>query len=265
MSPPAEERRGDFPDLFSAGAVDYATYRPRYPARLFAELAALAPRTALAWDCGTGSGQAALGLVDHFTAVVATDASAAQIGQATPHPRIQYRVARAESSGLEDSAIDLITVAQAVHWFDRPRFYAEARRVLVANGVLAVWGYSLVEIAEPIDALIRDFYAGTLGPYWTPERRLVDEQYRTIDFPFADLVLPPLSIEANVTLPELRGYLRTWSAVVRYREAEGSDPVAPLIDRIAALWGLPSRLRRARWPLFVRAGRNDSAARSRAS
>jgi len=209
----------------------------------------------VAWDCATGSGQAAIGLADHFEQVEATDASAAQLAAALAHPRVRYRQAPADASGLPPRSVDLVTVAQALHWLDRPAFYAEAGRVLVPGGVVAAWCYGLVELGAGLDQLIHAFYERTVGPYWPPERALVDSGYRTIDFPFAELPLPSVTMEAEVTLEELAGYLGTWSAVLRYRAARGHDPVAPLLDRLGLEWGGPKRRRTARWALAIRAGR----------
>jgi SAM-dependent methyltransferase len=253
-----QEELTAFPDLFSRAAVEYAAHRPRYPARLFAELAARAPRTELAWDCATGNGQAAFGLADHFARVVATDGSAAQIASAVPHERVSYHVALAQASGLPSSAADLVTVAQAVHWFDRAAFFREARRVLVSGGVIAVWCYSLLEIDDRVDRLVRRFYEATVGPYWSPERRLVDDGYRTIEFPFTEFALPPLAIEQQMTLDQLGGYIRTWSATRKFAQERGYDPVAALLQEIEPSWGESSAARRTRWPLSVRAGYRDT-------
>jgi SAM-dependent methyltransferase len=252
-----------FRDLFRRAAPGYAAFRPRYPEALFAEIAARAPGRRLAWDCATGSGQAALGLARHFEAVVATDASEAQLAAAIPHPRVRYLRAPAERSGLPDGAADAVTVAQALHWLDRPAFFEEARRVLAPGGVLAAWCYTFMEIEPGIDALVRRFYSETVGPYWLPERELVETGYRTIDFPFEEIDLPPASIVAVMTLAEVEGYLRTWSAVLRYHEATGRDPVADLVAELRPRWGQEER-RRVVWPLEVRAGRaGPIAARSR--
>lgn len=252
-----EEELKQFKDFFSRGAAEYAVHRPRYPSRLFAEVASRAPRTELAWDCATGNGQAAVGLADHFRTVVATDASAAQIASAIPHERVTYRVAHADASGLDASSTDAVTVAQAMHWLDRDAFYREAQRVLVHRGVIAVWCYSLLQIDDEIDQLVRRFYEQTVGPYWSPERRLVDAGYRTIEFPFDEFQLPPLAIERTITLEQLRGYLGTWSATQRYVEENGIDPVATLVAEIAPRWGDATCARHARWPLSVRAGYHD--------
>lgn len=244
-----------FRDQFGSVGPAYAEFRPRYPPPLFRALAAIAPARRLAWDCATGSGQAALGLAEHFDEVVATDASEAQLRAAVAHPRVYYRQAPAQTSGLASGTVDLVTVAQALHWLDRPAFYAEVRRVLAPGGVLAAWCYGLVEISRDVDALVHAFYAETVGAYWPPERRLVESGYRTIEFPFVEFPLPPLAIEAELTLEELAGYIGTWSAVLRYRAAIGADPVGPLLDRVRRPWGSPSARRLARWPLTVHAGR----------
>jgi len=244
-----------FPDHFSRVASAYAAFRPRYPAMLFERLASLAPGNRAAWDCGSGSGQAARGLAEHFEVVWATDASGAQLASAPEHPRIHYRVAPAEASGLEAGAVDLVTVAQALHWFDRPRFYAEARRVLRPRGVVAAWCYDLMQVTPEIDALIHGFYTHTIGRYWPPERALVEARYETIEFPFDPIAVPSVNMDAEMDLNELAGYMRTWSAVTRYREAIERDPVIDLIHELEPIWGAHETRRRVRWPLAMLAGR----------
>jgi SAM-dependent methyltransferase len=246
-----------FKDLFSRGAAEYALHRPRYPARLFGELAARSPRTEVAWDCATGNGQAAIGLADHFSQVIATDASAAQIASAVGHPRVTYHVARAEASALDSSSVDTVTVAQAIHWLERDAFFREAQRVLVAGGVIAVWCYGLLEIDDRINPVVRRFYEVTVGPYWSPERRLVDDGYRSIEFPFDEFAVPPLAIEQQMSLDDLGGYLRTWSATRAYIEERGEDPVDCLLREIRVLWGASTDARTVTFPLSVRAGRYE--------
>ncbi len=250
-----------FKDHFSSASERYAAYRPDYPAALFAWLAGLCPRPGTsaerdtAWDCATGSGQAALGLAPHFRDVVATDASAEQIRHAQPHPGIHYRVAPAEASGLADRSVDLVTVAQAAHWFDLPRFYAEAARVLKPGGAIALWGYGRMVLPGEMDALFRRFYAETVGPYWPPERALIDDAYRSLEFPFTEIESPDFYIEVEWTLPRLLDYLSTWSAVKRYQNLVGSDPLPALMAGLEPLWGDPEASRKLQWPLFLRVGR----------
>jgi SAM-dependent methyltransferase len=245
-----------FSDHFSGVASEYAEYRPLYPAALFDWLAGIAPRRGLAWDCATGSGQAAVALAARFDRVIATDASAGQIAAATPDPRVEYRVAPAEASGLEPGSVDLVTVAQALHWFDRPAFFAEARRVLRRDGVVAAWTYGHPSLDEPrADAVLQRFYSGTVGPYWPPERALVDTAYRTIDFPFAEVAPPAFEMETRWTLESLVGYVATWSAVTRFRAERGEDPVPDFAAALEASWGDSGLARRIAWPLSLRVGR----------
>jgi len=247
-----------FEDHFSGHAAAYAAYRPTYPSGLPAFVAGLPVPPAdrrLAWDCATGNGQAAHGIVEHFARVIATDASPQQIEHAAPHPRVEYRVAPAESSGLPDASIDLVTVAQAVHWFDFDRFYAEVRRVVAPGGALALWTYDYARISPAIDALVDRLGHETVGAYWPPGRRWVDERYRTIPFPFAEIPAPPFELLERWPLAPFVGYLRTWSSVQRYLAAHGEDPVAALLPELAEAWGDAETPRDVRWPIFLRCGR----------
>ncbi len=241
-----------FQDHFSARSVGYAAYRPTYPAALFEWLAAVAPGRGLAWDCATGSGQAAAGLSPLFQRVVATDASADQLRNAKPFPNVEYRVATAEASGLNPGEADLITVAQALHWFDRPTFFTEARRVARPGGILAIWTYNVANVSPAIDRLLERFYTETVGPYWPGDRVLVNEGYRNIEVPFEEFTPPEFSMEAEWTLEHLLGYLRTWSAVARYSKEQGHDPVADLAPELTDRWGTPDGRHRIRWPLSIR-------------
>lgn len=244
-----------FRDHFSGVAEGYARFRPGYPPALFAWLAERAPGKRLAWDCATGTGQAALGLAEHFARVVATDASAEQVERARPHPRVDFRVAPAERSGLDDHSADLVTVAQALHWFDIAAFFCEAGRVLRPGGLLAAWCYGNPVLPDAaLDRVLVHFYDDVVGAYWPPERRLILEGYASIPFPFREVAAPPLVMEADLALDGLAGYLRTWSATSRYVQAHGVDPVGPLEERLRAGWGDPAATRRVRWPLAIRAG-----------
>lgn len=245
-----------FKDHFSAGADRYARFRPRYPDALFTYLASVVPPHARCWDCATGNGQAAVALAEHFTQVVATDASAEQIARAEPHPRVAYRVGPAEASGLNDRSVELVTVAQALHWLDLQAFYAEVDRVLRPGGVLAVWCYGKMELDEPaLQHNLDRFYAEKVGPYWPPERRLVEEGYRALDFPYVELEAPPLVMEARMSLRDLVGYVGTWSATRRYVQANGEDPLGGLTDALSRSWGPSATPRTVRWPLSMRVGR----------
>ncbi|HEV8381019.1 MAG TPA: class I SAM-dependent methyltransferase [Gemmatimonadales bacterium] len=244
-----------FADHFSGVSAAYAAFRPRYPDTLFDFLAGVVPAHTVAWDAGTGTGQAAIGLARHFAHVIATDASASQIEHAIPHARVEYRVAPAEASGLDDRSVDLVTAAQALHWFDRPRFWSEGRRVLRPGGVLAVWTYVLFEIAPRIDAIVRRFYSGVVGPFWPPERRITEERYQTIEFPFAEFAAPNFVIEQAMTLDDVAGYIRTWSATRAFIKQHRVDPVDDLVRELGQAWGAPQQSRLARWPVAMRVGR----------
>lgn len=245
-----------FPDHFSPVARAYAAHRPRYPEELFDWLARTAPSREVAWDCATGSGQAAAALARRFDRVVATDASAEQIAAAAPDARIEYRVAPAEASGLPAGSVDVVTVAQALHWLDRERFYAEARRVLRERGVLAAWTYGASVFGEPdLDAIHRRFYVDVVGPYWPAERALVEDGYATLEVPFEEIEAPSFAMEAEWPIASFLGYVGTWSAVSRFRRERGVDPIAAFAAELSARWGDPATARRIRWPLAIRVGR----------
>jgi SAM-dependent methyltransferase len=244
-----------FKDHFSGHAADYRAYRPTYPTELFAYLASLAPGHELVWDCGTGSGQAAVALADHFDRVFATDASAQQLENAEPHKKVEYRVAPAEACPLPDGSADLVTVAQALHWFDHPRFFAEVSRVCKPRGVLAAWTYDFHSVDEALDPILKRFQDAFVGPYWPPERALVMAGYRTIPFPFEAIEAPPFSLTAEWDLPRLLGYMNTWSALKRFVQAKGFNPLERLADDFRAAWGDPATVRTVRWLLAMRVGR----------
>lgn len=241
-----------FPDHFSAAAPAYARFRPRYPAALFAWLAALRSPPGIAFDCGTGSGQAAVALAARGFRVVASDASIDQLRQARPHPRVSYLAAAAERLPLRSRSIGLVTVAQALHWFDIEVFFQEVQRVLVDDGIVAVWTYGDLTLGPPFDDALAPTLA-RLRRYWPPERALVAAEYRTIPFPFPELPAPTLALEHRWSLDALLGYASTWSAARPYRAA-GGDVVAELRDALAPLWPAGAALP-VRWPMWVRIGR----------
>lgn len=241
-----------FKDHFSGHAREYARFRPHYPAGLFRVLAEAAPGRRLAWDAGTGNGQAAVGLAGWFERVVATDPSSRQLAHAEAHPRVSYRVARERDSGLEAGVVDLVTVAQALHWFDLTAFWDEVQRVLRPDGLVAVWCYSLPRIDAAVDAIVDHFYRDEVGPYWAPERAHIESGYRDLPFPFRDVELPAVAMESESGLEDFCAYVATWSAVRRYLRERGEDPVPALRAELRATWGPAPR--RIRWPLHVRAG-----------
>jgi SAM-dependent methyltransferase len=224
---------------------------------LFEYLGSIAPSLHLAWDCGTGSGQAAVGLASVFDRVVATDASEKQIANAQPHERVEYRVAAAEDSGLASATVDLVMVTQALHWFDLERFYTETKRVLTPNGVLAASAYLFAQIEPAIDAVLSHYYHDVVGPFWAPERKLV-ENFTEIPFPFHEIDSPKFEMTTQWNLDQLIGYLRTWSASQHFLEVKGSDPVAQIIDRLRSVWGEPEQIRKVNWPLTLRIGVSHS-------
>ena len=242
-----------FKDHFSAHADAYARYRPDYPPSLFAWLAEIAPSRGRAWDCATGSGQAAVALAEHFAEVIATDASEKQVRSAAPHPRIAYRVAPAEDSGIDTASVDLITVAQAVHWFDIPAFYREAERVLKPGGVLAVWAYAVFASTPEIDRVVDHLYRDVVGPFWPPDRGMIERGYEEVVLPFEPVTPPPFAMEKPWTAEDAIGYLGTWSATRGFIQAHGYDPVATVRDDLLRAWGEGTVT--VRWPLYLKVAR----------
>ncbi len=240
---------GSFQDHFSGQPAHYARYRPRYPAELFRFLAGLTETHSLAWDCGTGSGQAAIALSKYFDRVVATDASSAQIDAAVAHHGVSYRVAAAEDSQLDADSIDLITVGQALHWFDLERFFVETERVLAKDGVLAAWCYELCRVSDACDAVLDELYTKIVGEFWPPERRLIEKRYAGVAMPGRPLEPQEFHMGASWTVADMLGYLRTWSACARYRQAHGDDPVAQIETALRTEWGAGRRS--VRWPLTL--------------
>lgn len=240
-------------DHFSGHASAYAAARPTYPAALFDWLATLAPSSATVWDCGTGNGQAAVALAERFAHVVATDVSAQQIDEAAPHPKVTYAARPERDSGLGDASVGLVTVAQALHWFDPPAFAREVERVLVPGGHVVAVSYRLFEVTPAVDAVINEFYDGPIGPFWPPQRAYVDAAYATWPWPWPRLDVPAFDMTLSWTASDALAYLRTWSAVRRCIAAEGADPVDAIDAEVRAAWGPEART--VRWPLTVVASR----------
>lgn len=246
-----------FADHFSAVAADYAGARPEYPDALFAWIASVAPAAGQVWEAGCGSGQASRGLARHFGRVHATDPSAAQIAQAHAPGNVSFAVEPGERCSLPDASVDAVCVAQALHWFDRGAFFAECRRVLRPGGVLVAWGYQDIVVPAAL-AGANDALQRAIAPHWPPERRLVDEAYAGFDWPFPAIEVPAFELRAQWTLSRLLGYLASYSASQRYREATGQDPVRTHAAAFAEAWGDPDLAHEVRWPLFVHARREEA-------
>jgi len=241
-------------DYFSKQAKLYAGFRPTYPLSLYEFLLQqVHERREAAWDCATGNGQVANQLANYFKKVYATDISQQQLEHSVQKDNIVYSISPAEKTSFPDNSFDLITVGQAVHWFDRKQFYEEVRRVSKPGGVLAVWGYALLSIEPDIDEEIMYFYNHVVGPYWDNARKLLEDGYTTIDFPFKELQCPTFFIEVEWTIEHMAGYLSSWSSTQHYIRKLHQDPVAPFIQKLAKYWH-PEVSKVVRFPVFCRAG-----------
>jgi ubiquinone/menaquinone biosynthesis C-methylase UbiE len=243
-------------ELFSTVAREYASFRPGYPAELFAWLARMSPSREAVWDCGCGSGQASVALAEHFATVHATDVAPEQIAAAKLHPHVHYSVAPAEDSRLPADSVDLVTVAQALHWFDVTAFYAEAARVARPGALLAVWNYPRPKFADAeLDRRFFAFYSEVVGSYWPPERRHIESGYRTLPFPFEEIESPGFGLELSWNPEQVAGYVSSWSATARYRKALGTDPVPLLRESLAPAWPAGGGRVPLRMPIGLRVGR----------
>jgi SAM-dependent methyltransferase len=242
--------------LFTTVAREYAQFRPGYPPELFAWLARLVSAHDAVWDCACGSGQASVPLAEYFETVHATDVAVEQVAAARPHPRVRYSVAAAEHSGLPDASVDLVTVAQALHWFDVDAFYAEARRVAKADAVLAVWNYPRPRFVDGhLDGVFLDFYENVVGPYWPAGRRHIEANYTTLPFPFREIAHPEFGLDLDWSFEQVIGYVSSWSATAQYRKALGQDPVPVLRASLGSAWPGEGATARVRIPLGLRAAR----------
>ena len=245
-----------FKDHFSGVADAYAVARPVYPDALYDALAQHVPHNAQVWEPGCGSGQATRGLVARFARVHATDPSATQLAAhwavngGADAARVGLAVEPAERTALADSSVQLVAVAQALHWFDPARFFAECERVLQPGGVLAAWGYADFIAPEGMVEAVADFRA-RIEPYWPPERAQVDARYAGYHWPFPALPMAPLWLEMEASLGHFLRYLSSLSASARCLQATGEDPVARHAPALARAWGDPGEVRTLQWPLFV--------------
>lgn len=240
-------------DYFSTQSKAYAAFRPTYPQALFEFIFKHLNGKTDAWDCATGNGQVAQYLADHFDAVHATDISQQQLDQAIKKKNIFYSLSSAEKTPFNDNQFDLVTVAQALHWFDRDAFYKEAIRVGKPGGILAVWGYAFLYVDPVINSLITGFYTDVVGPYWDKARRLVEDEYRSILFPFEIIEAPAFSIKVEWTINQLSGYLSSWSATQKFIKEKGYDPVEPFVTSIQKHWS--TRSKPIEFPVFAKIGR----------
>jgi len=244
-----------FRDYFSSQSKEYAKSRPRYPEEMFAYLASLVPSQELAWDCGTGNGQAALALATHFQRVIATDASEAQIKNAFPHEKVEYRVEPSEKTSISSDSVDLITVGTAIHWFDFEAFYQEVQRVGKQNGILAVWTYHFPIIEPKIDRWLEHFYWETLAGFWPERIHYLEERYQTLPFPFKEIQPPAFEMKAEWEVGNMAGFLASWSAVRKLVEAQGESAFDEPIKELESIWKKGSEKREIRWPLHFRIGK----------
>lgn len=241
-------------DNFSKNSPEYAQFRPKYPAELYSFLESLVEKRDSAWDCGTGNGQVAKELAKFFNRVEATDISQQQLDSAEKASNIRYALQSAEKTNFPDTSFDLITVAQAIHWFDFSRFYKEVNRTLTPGGIIAVIGYGLIKSNRQTNGLINHFYREVVGPYWDPERRFLDDGYRSIPFPFEEIHTPDLEMEIRWDFEHLIGYLKTWSAVKHFQNKRGYDPVAAISEDLKNAFGERSLVK---FPIFLRVGKKQ--------
>jgi SAM-dependent methyltransferase len=240
-------------DNFSVQSAEYAQFRPTYPQELYEFLFSLLVEKEIAWDCATGNGQVAKILAKDFTQVFATDISENQLKHATQRENISYLLESSDNSSFPDNTFDLITVAQAIHWFNFDGFYAEVKRTLKPRGVFAAFGYGVMRIDEQVDAIIHQLYRGVLGGYWDEERKYIDQGYLSIPFPFQEVSVPELTINTSWNFDQLIGYLNTWSALQHYKKANGVSPLISLMPELEVAWGTGDK--EVNFPILLRVGR----------
>jgi SAM-dependent methyltransferase len=245
----------DFKDNFSQQSDIYVKYRPHYPKELYRYLSSLTPQHQLAWDCGTGNGQAAIGLTSFYDTIIATDPSEQQIKNAFLNEKIIYKVEKVEAHSLASDSVDLVTVANALHWFDFDIFYKQTIRVLKHNGIIAAWCYRIPTISPQIDSIVTDFNDNVMDNYWLPENKLVDQEYKTIPFPFSAIDSPTFFSERQMTLEDFIWYLNTWSATQRYISQHGSNPTTQVKDKLQKVWEIGDNKKTVIWRLVLKVGR----------
>ena len=237
---------------FTRQAKQYVTHRPTYPEELINYLVSLVKVRERVWDCATGNGQLACLLAPHFEEVQATDISEEQLRNAKLHKKIIYSHSPAEKTNFKGNYFDLITVAQAVHWFNFGEFYAEVNRIAKHGAVLAIVGYGQVQVTPPINKVMEGFYWDMFGKYFTDNRQFVEKRYETIPFPYHELKAPEFSIKLKWTLKDMHGYLRTWSPVVKFMTEYRQDPTVKVIKQLEELWEDEQQVS---FPVFLRVGK----------
>lgn len=241
-------------DLFSVQAVDYARYRPSYPNSLLDTVLPFVTNRQVAWDCATGNGQAALLLADHFIRVIATDISEKQLALAKKNEKIDYIICAAEHTPIPANSVDLITVAQAYHWFNFSAFEAEVRRVGKPGSVIAIWAYNLPTTNNSfVNNILEQFYKDITGPYWDPERRYIDEGYTTVPFNYTVTLETQLSINCKWSAKDMAGYLGSWSAVQHFITDKKYHPFKLIADELNRHWK-PDEIKPVSFPLFLKCG-----------
>jgi hypothetical protein len=241
-------------DYFSEHAKIYAAFRPTYPKDLYGFIYKHLKEKQCAWDCATGNGQVAHVLAKEFKQVYATDISKQQIEQAAQESNIHYSVSAAESTNFPNHRFDLITVGQALHWFQTDQFYQEVNRTGKKEGLVAVWGYALLTVSPAIDLMFMDFYNNIVGPYWDEARRLIENKYKTVPFPFKQIETPEFEIEVRWNRDQFSGYLTSWSATQKFMKVNGYNPVDKFMFELAPLW-TATEIKSVKFPVFLKLGR----------
>ena len=241
-------------DSYSEAGTLYRDFRPAYPEKLFRYLAGSCRRKEKAWDVATGNGQAAQGLAKYFKLVHATDPSPSQLKQAIPRENIEYRTAAENHPELRKRSIDLICVAQGVHYLNLEKFYQEVNRVLKKYGVLACWNYGLPSVEKGVDECINEFCNNILHSSWDAKRRKLEMNFRSLEFPLKESVTPRFEISTEWSLEHYLGFLKSMSAVRKYRQQAKQDPLLTLEEKLKSLWGNKEVKRNVVFPLFTKMG-----------
>lgn len=236
-------------EQFSKQAALYAQFRPDYPKEMYDFIFKHLTSRKYAWDCATGSGQIAKYLAKHFDKVYATDTSIEQLSHAPKIANVEYRKSSAEDSGLQANYFDLITVGQAIHWFNFEQFYTEVRRLAKKDALLAVIGYGMVRINESINPIINDLYEVAFGAHYAEARTYIDNEYQTIPFPFKEIQTPKFENTFDWSIDQLEGYFSSWSAIQKMK----SDPVATTIRQIKKITSEQNFS--VTFPIFMRLGK----------